>query len=64
MKRGDTVIYHFGFEGIIEAKVLQVYGNELIKVRHKDSTRFTDIIRTDRVLGHTPKKKRWWQRAK
>jgi hypothetical protein len=50
MKKGDTILYHFAFR-IQEAKVIEVYDDKYIKVKHKGFTGLKDIIRVSQVIS-------------
>lgn len=57
IKKGEVVLYDFGFS-MIEAKVIRVYGNEYVKVKHKNNFMdwlfpYTQIVHTSRICRIT-----------
>ena len=50
--KGDKILYHFGFR-TQEAKVIQVFSNGYLKVRHNDFLcfGFRDVIHESEVLA-------------
>ena len=57
IKKGDVILYKFAYS-YVEAKVIKVYDEDFIKVRHNDLpfiinflVGYVDIIETSKVLS-------------